>query len=73
MTDTNVLKHGVGYDLVVTEQPVARTRTEPHRTRLHLGIRCHTCHLTSYHPKDVEERYCGNCHRFHENGTGQIA
>lgn len=28
------------------------------------GILCKACGLTSYHPKDVEERYCGNCHRF---------
>jgi len=60
-----ILKHGVGYDLIV--RPVdSRAPGEGHRTRLHLGIRCHTCNLTSFHPKDVEERYCGCCHRFHE-------
>jgi len=58
-----ILKHGVGYDLVV----------QPSETRLVLGIRCHTCGRISYHPKDVKERYCGACHKFHDNGPGQIA
>jgi len=31
------------------------------------AITCHICHLTSYHPKDVENRYCGHCHVFHED------
>jgi hypothetical protein len=22
--------------------------------------------MTSYHPKDIEYRYCGNCHNFHD-------
>jgi hypothetical protein len=58
-----VLKYGVGYDLIV------------HRAtgRLVLGIRCHACGRVSYHPKDVDERYCGACHRFHDDGPGQIA
>lgn len=29
------------------------------------GIKCLVCGMTSYHPKDVEELYCGNCHEFH--------
>jgi hypothetical protein len=52
-----VLKHGVGYDLVVVQQ--AR--------RLVLGIRCQTCQRISFHPKDITERYCGACHVFHED------
>jgi hypothetical protein len=28
-------------------------------------ITCPKCHLTSYHPEDVRQRYCGNCHQFH--------
>jgi hypothetical protein len=67
-----VLKHGIGYDLVVTKVSLPRTRSEPNRQRLQLGIRCHTCNRTSYHPKDVSERYCGACHRFHDDGLGQI-
>jgi hypothetical protein len=58
-----VLKHGIGYDLVVNHE----TR------RLVLGIRYHTCGRTSYQPKDVEERYCGACKKFHDDGPGQIA
>jgi hypothetical protein len=53
-----VLKHGIGYDLVVNRET----------GRLILGIRCHACARVSYHPKDIEERYCGACHRFHEAG-----
>jgi hypothetical protein len=68
-----VLKYGRGYDLVVVLVELPRSRTEPNRERLHLGIRCHTCHLTSYYPKDITERYCACCHRFHEDTPGQIA
>jgi uncharacterized OB-fold protein len=58
-----VLKHGIGYDLVV------------HRTtgRLVMGIRCHTCGRVSYHPTDIDERYCGACKAYYETGPGQIA
>lgn len=31
------------------------------------SITCPKCGRTSYHPRDVSERYCGNCHQFHEN------
>jgi hypothetical protein len=58
-----ILKHGIGYDLVV----------RPSETRLILGIRCHKCRRISYHPKDVQERYCGHCHVFHSDDTGQVA
>jgi hypothetical protein len=54
--DVGVLKHGIGYDLVVNRET----------GRLILGIRCHACERVSYHPKDIEERYCGACHTFHE-------
>lgn len=30
------------------------------------GITCPQCGMTSHHPKDVSEKYCGNCHQFHE-------
>src|SRR5262245_3231344 len=30
-------------------------------------ITCSLCGLRSYHPRDVEERYCGKCHVFHED------
>jgi uncharacterized OB-fold protein len=53
-----VLKHGLGYDLLAVEQ----------QKRIVIGIRCHTCGQTSFHPKDINERYCGACHVFHEDG-----
>lgn len=28
-------------------------------------IHCYGCGNTSYHPKDIEEAYCGYCHKFH--------
>ena len=53
-----ILKHGVGYDLVVLRDGA----------RLVLAIRCHTCQRISYHHRDIAERYCGACHVFHEEG-----
>jgi len=52
-----VLKHGIGYDLIVHDEG----------TRLVLAIRCQTCQRVSFHPKDIHERYCGQCHVFHED------
>lgn len=31
------------------------------------SITCRACGLTSYHAQDVELRYCGHCHVFHED------
>jgi ribosomal protein L37E len=31
------------------------------------SITCARCGLTSYNINDVVQRYCGNCHRFHED------
>lgn len=28
------------------------------------SITCPVCGMTSYHPKDVEYGYCGNCHDY---------
>lgn len=36
----------------------------------HRFIRCLFCRLESYHPVDIERRYCGHCHRFHGAGQG---
>ena len=36
------------------------------------AIRCKTCHSISHNPNDVEERYCGQCHAFHEDATNYI-
>jgi ribosomal protein L37E len=30
------------------------------------GIRCKDCGLTSYNENDIKNKYCGNCHDFHE-------
>lgn len=37
------------------------------RTGYRAGIRCLICGLTSWNPNDVENRYCGHCHHFHED------
>jgi hypothetical protein len=58
-----VLKHGIGYDLIVAEVG----------SRLVLGIRCHVCSCVSFHPKDVTERYCGACKFFHEDTNANEA
>jgi ribosomal protein L37E len=34
------------------------------------SITCFTCGMTSYNPNDVREKYCGNCHFFHEPMSG---
>lgn len=34
-------------------------------------ITCRTCGRTSTHWKDVWERYCGYCHRFHLDPDGR--
>lgn len=31
------------------------------------SITCMVCRKTSYHPKDVEEKFCGACNIFHED------
>lgn len=68
MTEKHVLKYGTGYDLVVVEERSRQAGLDPVPMILVLGIRCHTCNLTSFHPKDITERYCACCHRFHEDG-----
>ena len=30
-------------------------------------IVCPKCGMVSHNPNDVRERYCGNCHAFHED------
>ena len=37
------------------------------------SITCPKCGKTSWHPKDILEGYCGNCHEFHDNmNAGQL-
>jgi hypothetical protein len=33
----------------------------------YLGIKCLICGLVSYNLNDIRQRYCGQCHRFHED------
>jgi hypothetical protein len=37
------------------------------------SIACPSCGKTSYNPTDVSERFCGNCHLFHNQMPGQRA
>jgi protein-arginine kinase activator protein McsA len=30
------------------------------------SITCPQCGMTSHNPNDVRERYCGNCHQYHD-------
>jgi len=30
-------------------------------------ITCLICNKTSYHPMDVQHKYCGNCNKFHKD------
>jgi len=30
-------------------------------------IQCSKCGMKSYHPQDIEKKYCGKCHEFLEN------
>jgi hypothetical protein len=45
---------GKGYELVRSN-----SANEP-------GIRCKTCGKVSYQPQDIANKYCGQCHKFHE-------
>jgi len=33
----------------------------------HQAIKCLVCGRTSHNATDVRERYCGNCHEFHDD------
>jgi hypothetical protein len=37
-----------------------------------LSITCFQCGLISFHPEDVHNRYCGNCHVFHGDEPTQV-
>jgi len=38
----------------------------------HPNITCPVCKMTSYHPKDIEHGYCGNCHDYTANPDGCV-
>lgn len=44
------------------EEVLAPSRTEPP------SFTCPLCKMTSYHPDDVANSYCGNCHAFIKRG-----
>lgn len=31
------------------------------------AIKCLLCNRISHNPNDIRQRYCGNCHTFHDN------
>lgn len=31
-----------------------------------LTYTCPVCKRVSYHPKDIQYKYCGNCHKFED-------
>ena len=53
--------------------PAVRSQSEPHVVVDALvsddgsRIKCLKCGMVSYHPGDVEHRYCGYCHEFHKH------
>ena len=38
----------------------------------HPSITCPVCGMTSYHPKDIEHGFCGNCHDYTANPDGCV-
>jgi hypothetical protein len=52
---------GLTYEIVRDGEPVEC-----------LAIKCLMCGMTSYHPMDVKEKYCGNCHQFHNIMEAQL-
>jgi len=30
------------------------------------AIKCLVCGMVSYNKNDIEQKYCGNCHQFHD-------
>jgi hypothetical protein len=36
-------------------------------------IACRLCGMSSFHPDDIKQQYCGGCHQFHEIMEAAIA
>jgi hypothetical protein len=36
------------------------------------SITCPTCRRTSYQTRDIAEKYCGFCHRFHDDPAPEV-
>ncbi len=41
------------------------------KTGKSLGIKCLLCGLVSYNLNDIRQRYCGQCHRFHDDPVSE--
>lgn len=37
-----------------------------------IAIKCLICGYTSHNPNDVIHRFCGFCHRFHDDAGGEV-
>lgn len=51
------------YDIAIERQ---EWRDAHYPQREVVSITCRRCTLTSFHPEDVKNLYCGNCHLFHD-------
>lgn len=58
---------GVDRDTMVSLFRVVATSIED-GIPFEASITCPKCQMTSYHPKDVELGYCGNCHDYTSRG-----
>lgn len=41
-------------------------KSDMEKENIEPSIICPTCHKKSFHPKDISEKYCGYCNKFHE-------
>jgi len=46
---------------------MAKTDNKPDETPPPPSIKCPRCGMISFHPKDIEERYCAACHLWHDD------
>ncbi len=56
MTPSAPVPSSSTYRLVITESGAL----------VYPGIQCLICGKISYNKNDIEQRYCGHCHRFHD-------
>lgn len=52
------------YEIIFEEADPREWTPRPEKL-VGVAIKCLRCNMTSWHPKDVEYLYCGNCHEFH--------
>jgi hypothetical protein len=77
------LRHSFPAEARIAEEGIAAAIIEHHTATLPYElaadkswIECRTCHMRSFHPDDVDKRYCGFCQKFHlpldgENSKGK--